>query len=59
MFNSDVLEATQEEVNLNHIDPEALENLVAYMYTGMFVNLFCFLGLITYISRSNSFCFSV
>jgi len=34
MFNSDVLEATQEEINLNHIDPEALENLVSYMYTG-------------------------
>ena len=36
MFNSDLIEASQDEVNLNHIDPEALENLVSYMYTGTF-----------------------
>ena len=34
MFNHDVVEATQEEVKIQDIEPEALEQLVNYMYTG-------------------------
>ena len=34
MFTSDVTEATQEEVKIRDVDPEAMEMLVHYMYTG-------------------------
>ena len=34
MFTNDVKEATQEEVKLKDVDPEALATLVHYMYTG-------------------------
>ena len=38
MFTNDVVEATQSEVNIHDVDPDALEHLVQYMYTG---NSFC------------------
>ena len=34
MFTNDVVEATQSEVNIHDVDPDALEHLVQYMYTG-------------------------
>ena len=34
MFTNDVREATQEEVKMKDVDPEALSSLVNYMYTG-------------------------
>nr|XP_039252170.1 kelch-like protein 5 isoform X1 [Styela clava] len=34
MFNHDLLESTQSEIELNDIDPEALDELVKYMYSG-------------------------
>ena len=34
MFTSDVREATQDEVKMRDVDPEALQLLVHYMYTG-------------------------
>ena len=34
MFTNDVKEATQEEVKMKDVDPEALSSLVNYMYTG-------------------------
>ena len=34
MFTNDVREATQEEVKLKDVDPEALATLIHYMYTG-------------------------
>lgn len=35
MFTNDVREATEEEVKMQDVDPDALEALVEYMYTGM------------------------
>ena len=34
MFTSDVSEAVQEEIKLHDVDPQAMEMLVQYMYTG-------------------------
>ena len=34
MFTSDVLEATQNEVNMKDVDPDAMTALVKYMYDG-------------------------
>ena len=34
MFTNDVLEAKQEEVKMEGIDPNALNSLVQYAYTG-------------------------
>ncbi|XP_078483506.1 kelch-like protein 5 [Ciona intestinalis] len=34
MFNSEVREAVEEEVVMSDNDPDALENLIKYMYTG-------------------------
>ena len=34
MFTSDVREATEREIRLEGVDPEALGALVLYMYTG-------------------------
>lgn len=34
MFTSDVREATQEEIRMKDVDPDALAALVQYMYTG-------------------------
>ena len=34
MFTSDVSEAVQEEVKIHDVDPEAMEMLVKYMYSG-------------------------
>ena len=34
MFTSDVLEATQSEVNMKDVDPDAMTALVKYMYDG-------------------------
>lgn len=34
MFTNDVLEAKQEEVRMEGIDPNALNSLVQYAYTG-------------------------
>jgi len=36
MFTSDVLEATQNEVNIKDVDPDAMTALVKYMYDGEF-----------------------
>uniref|UniRef100_H2YHH9 BTB domain-containing protein n=1 Tax=Ciona savignyi TaxID=51511 RepID=H2YHH9_CIOSA len=35
MFNSDVREAVENEVTMTDEDPEALESLIRYMYTGL------------------------
>lgn len=34
MFTNDVLEARQEEVKMEGVDPNALNSLVQYAYTG-------------------------
>lgn len=34
MFTNDVLEAKQEEVRMEGVDPNALNSLVQYAYTG-------------------------
>lgn len=34
MFTNDVLEAKQEEVRMEGVDPNALDSLVQYAYTG-------------------------
>ena len=34
MFTNDVREANQREIRLEGVDPEALQSLVIYMYTG-------------------------
>ena len=34
MFTHDVIEATQSDVTIQDVDPDALEQLVQYMYTG-------------------------
>ena len=34
MFTNDVREATEEEVKMQDVDPDALQALVEYMYTG-------------------------
>jgi kelch-like protein 1/4/5 len=34
MFTNDLREANQEEVKMQDVDPDALEQLVQYMYTG-------------------------
>jgi len=34
MFTNDVLEATQNEVNMKDVDPDAMTALVKYMYDG-------------------------
>ena len=34
MFTNDVREATQEEIKMKDVDPDALQSLVNYMYTG-------------------------
>ena len=36
MFTSDVVEATQNEVNMKDVDPDAMTALVKYMYDGGF-----------------------
>lgn len=41
MFTNDVLEARQEEVKIEGVDPNALNSLVQYAYTGkppMYIN---------------------
>jgi len=40
MFTSDVLEATQNEVNMKDVDPDAMTALVKYMYDGEFQCLY-------------------
>jgi len=39
MFTSDVLEATQNEVNMKDVDPDAMTALVKYMYDGEFEHM--------------------
>ena len=34
MFTNDVREASEREIRLEGVDPEALQALVVYMYTG-------------------------
>ena len=34
MFTNDVREATEREIRLEGVDPDALQALVVYMYTG-------------------------
>jgi len=41
MFTSDVLEATQNEVNMKDVDPDAMTALVKYMYDGELECVFC------------------
>lgn len=36
MFMSDVVEATQEEVHMKDVDPEAMFALIRYMYVGKY-----------------------
>lgn len=36
MFTSDVREATQNEVNMRDVDPDAMAALVKYMYDGQY-----------------------
>jgi BTB/POZ domain len=36
MFTSDVREATQNEVNMRDVDPDAMVALVKYMYDGQY-----------------------
>ena len=43
MFTNDVLEATQNEVNMKDVDPDAMTSLVQYMYDGEFEWLQLFL----------------
>lgn len=37
MFTNDVLEAKQEEIKMEGVDPEALRALVHFAYTGMYI----------------------
>ena len=39
MFTNDVREATQEEIHMKDVDPESLQALVNYMYTGTWTAL--------------------
>ncbi len=39
MFTNDVREATQEEITMKDVDPDALASLVNYMYTGIMLHL--------------------
>ena len=34
MFTNDVREATEDEIKMRDVDPDALADLVQYMYTG-------------------------
>lgn len=36
MFTNDVVESNQEEVKMEGVDPDALNSLVQYAYTGMY-----------------------
>lgn len=42
MFTNDLREATQEEVVLKDVDPDALWDLVHYCYTGKLLHSSCF-----------------
>ena len=46
MFTSDVLEATQSEVNMKDVDPDAMTALVKYMYDGKLERVFDFVKIV-------------
>ena len=54
MFTSDVLEATQNEVNMKDVDPDAMTALVKYMYDGEFECLCVWFSIIILILVNSS-----